>query len=397
MNILILSPYLPSEFSGHAGAQLIFRNIISISKKHNITLACFINSGENKDIIHLEDAGINVYPILYFRAQKSLKNKIYSLFQNLESIFNFLKGHEPFFFAKYNKKVMKNLVKKIVYENEFDIVQIEYNIMYHYIDLLGEIPKIINFHDVSTKVYERGRRYKYFSNNRYYKMVKKIEPFITTKVDSVITLSNEDKVYLTSIGCDAEIHVIPPQIKIPESLISFKKKNEICFFGSFSREPNVQAVNILIDKILPQLSNRIKLNIIGLDLPNSLVFKINGNSRINYLGFIEDIDSFISTQMITVSPILIGAGIKMKNLHSLACSTAVLTTPIGAEGINIDEDNGLWISNIISMGGVLNTLLENDELLIKKGQQGKEIVKQFFSENKIISQYESLYSNLIKK
>ena len=48
MNILFISPYLPSETSGHAGAQLIFRNIVSLAKNHQITLAAFIDSGEKK-------------------------------------------------------------------------------------------------------------------------------------------------------------------------------------------------------------------------------------------------------------------------------------------------------------------------------------------------------------
>ena len=54
MKILFLSPYLPSENSGHAGAQLIFRNIISLSRKYNITLVCFVNNNEQDEIHKLE-------------------------------------------------------------------------------------------------------------------------------------------------------------------------------------------------------------------------------------------------------------------------------------------------------------------------------------------------------
>ena len=71
MNILFISPYLPSETSGHAGAQLIFRNIVSLAKNHQITLAAFIDSGENDMIKPLINYGINVHTIFYPRNQKS--------------------------------------------------------------------------------------------------------------------------------------------------------------------------------------------------------------------------------------------------------------------------------------------------------------------------------------
>ena len=111
MKILILSPYLPSENSGHAGAQLIFRNIISLATKYKITLVCFVNDFEKSEIHKLEKSGICVHPLLYLRNQKKIKNKIYSLIQNLESIVHFSKLKEPFFFAKYKKVRMKNLIK----------------------------------------------------------------------------------------------------------------------------------------------------------------------------------------------------------------------------------------------------------------------------------------------
>ncbi len=397
MKILFLSPYLPSENSGHAGAQLIFRNIISLSKKHNITLACFINSGEENELSKLEKSGVCIHSLLYLRNQKSLKNRIYSYIQNIESIIYFFKFKEPFFFAKYKKKKMVSLINKLLKDNSFDIVQFEYNVMYHYTDVLKNVPKVINFHDISTKVYERASNYGNLIDRFYYKMTKKLEPSIGNKFEYVITLSKEDKIYLTKLGCSANIQIIPPQVNVPEINMGYKKINEIFFIGSFNREPNIQAVEILIDKICPQLSTNIKLNIVGKNLPYKIISKIKNNSSISYLGFINDIDNFISSQMLIVSPILIGAGIKMKNLHSLACRTAVLTTEVGAEGININSDNGIWISDIFSMASKINTLLKDTDLVIEKGKLGREAVKKEFSESKIISKYESMYSNLIKK
>jgi len=398
VNLLFMTPYLPSENSGHAGAQLIYRNIVSLARNHNITLASFIDSNEQEEKELLEEKDIRVHTISYPRNQLSVKGQVASGIRNIAPIVSYLTGHEPFFFAKYKKKKMATLISKLIHENTFDIAQVEYNVMYHYIAQIENIPKLIIFHDISTKVYERGINQGNATNIRSFEIAKKLEPIIANQFQAVVTLSKEDRSYLLDLGCKTKIHVIPPQIKIPQLIDIIKKTNEVCFIGSYSREPNIQAVNILVDEIFPKLNNEIRLNVIGKGLSKDIVTKIKGNNRINYLGFIDDIDSFLATQMLMIAPIRIGAGLKMKIPHALVCSTPVITTDVGAEGIDINENNGMWVTtNIIDMIKLINKLLSQNDLLIEKGQLGRDAVIELFSEEKIISQFESLYSDLLNK
>ena len=104
MNILFITPYLPSENSGHAGSQLIYRNIVSLVRNHNITLASFIDSNEQDEKERLEQKGIRVHTISYPRNQLSVKGKVSSGFRSVGPFIDYMLGNEPFFFAKYNKK-----------------------------------------------------------------------------------------------------------------------------------------------------------------------------------------------------------------------------------------------------------------------------------------------------
>ena len=393
-----MTPYLPSENSGHDGAQLIYRNIVALARNHNITLASFIDSNEQEEKELLEEKDIRVHTISYPRNQLSVKGQVASGIRNIAPIVSYLTGHEPFIFAKYKKKKMAELISKLIHENTFDIAQVEYNVMYHYIDQIEKIPKLIIFHDISTKVYEMGMNNSDTTNRRSFEMAMKLEPIIANQFQAVVTLSKEDRSYLFNLGCKTKIHVIPPQIKIPQLIDIIKKTNEVCFVGSYNRDPNIQAVNILVDEIFPQINNETILNIVGMGLSKDIVTKIKGNNRINYLGFIDDIDSFLATQMLMIAPIRIGAGIKMKIPHALVCRTPVITTDVGAEGIDINENNGMWVTNDISdMIKLINKLLPQNDLLIEMGQLGRNAVIELFSEEKIISQFESLYSELLNK
>ena len=396
MKILFITPYLPSETSGHAGAQLIFRNIISLAKIHEITLASFIDSDESSMITDLLNQGIDVHTIPYPRNQKSIIGKMSSGIRNSVAMFNYLKGKEPFFFAKYKRKNMENLISTLVNENRFDLVQVEYNVMHHYTRQIGHIPRVIVFHDISTKVHERGMVNGDSNHKKSLEIVKRLEPEIGNKFDTVITLTEEDKLYLANLGCETKIQVIPPQINVPNIDKIAKTPNSICFVGSYNREPNIQAVEILINEVFPKISCSVSLNIVGKGLGRKIIQTIHNLEGVNYLGFVDDIDSFIASQMLMVAPIHIGAGLKMKIPHALAFGTAVITTPVGAEGINIDEINGLWeAANVSEMTRLIDELLPQSELLIERGLKGKGAVEELFSEKKIISQFESLYSDLV--
>ena len=395
MKILFITPYLPSETSGHAGAQLISRNISMLAKNHEITLASFIDSDESSMTTDLISKGIDVHTILYPRNQKSMIGKISSGIRNSVAMFNYLKGKEPFFFAKYKRKNMENLISKLVNENRFDLVQVEYNVMHHYKKQIKNIPSVIVFHDISTKVHERGMINGDSTHKKSFEIAKRLEPEIGDKFDTVITLTEEDKLYLANLGCETKIHVIPPQINVPNIDKIAKTPNSICFVGSYNREPNIQAVEILINEVFPKISCSVSLNIVGKGLGRKIIQTIHNLEGVNYLGFVDDIDSFIASQMLMVAPIHMGAGLKMKITHSLACGTPVLTTPIGAEGINIGSENGLWIEESLeALSKKCLELMKNGQELEKAGLRGKEAVNRLFSPPRVTTKLNALYLSL---
>jgi glycosyltransferase involved in cell wall biosynthesis len=398
MKLLFITPYLPSEKSGHAGAKLIYQNIISLSKLHQVSLATFIDSNEEKMLSVLANNGIDVHPVNYPRNQKSILGKLVSGFRNIVPALSYLMGKEPFFFAKYNKKRMRSLISQLLSNNNFDLIQVEYNVMHHYSDLFVNIPSVLVFHDISTKLYERGKNLGIKTDRRLYNIAKKIEVGIANKFDSIVTLTKEDKLYLISLGYKREIFVIPPQINVVSNIDVSKKPNTICFIGSYNRQPNVRAVEVLINDIYNNIDFPVELNIVGKSLPKYLQKEIRNTEGINYLGFIDEIDEFIKTQMLMVAPIQLGAGLKMKIPHSLANGTPVITTPIGAEGIDIGSENGLWVCDGIEMIIIkINSLLGRQPILIGRGKAGQNAVKKLFSEEVVLSRFNQLFSQLIKK
>lgn len=404
MKILFISPYFPSEYSGHAGAQTIFRNIKMLAYQHTISVATFINPEEKANIKELEELGIIVIPVLFERNRKGLCGMMKGLIKNFFPLIKSILGMDLFFIAKYNRREMKQAVI-IAFENfKPDLVQIEYNVMHHYARFFPNIPKILFQHDISTKVYLRGTMNATYGGGRrkyarLYKIAQKLESGWMKKFDQIITVTEEDKQFCISNWKDLPaIEVIPPQVHVNDFKVG-KDRSKICFIGSFNREPNLQALEILLDEIIPRIKNNnpeIVLKIAGKYLPEKLIAKIDSIDGVSYHGFVKDIDAFVASTNLFVAPIFIGAGLKMKLTHSLACGTPVLTTPIGAEGINISSENGLWIEKSPkAISEKCLELMKNEPELEKAGFRGQEAVNRIFSPERIKTKLNALYRTLI--
>ncbi|MDP6571051.1 MAG: glycosyltransferase family 4 protein, partial [Candidatus Marinimicrobia bacterium] len=235
-------------------------------------------------------------------------------------------------------------------------------------------------------------------NNNNYKIANHFEGKWMKKCDSVVVLTEEDKQYCQQNWNDLPpITVIPPQISVnqpPRKEIN----NHICFIGSFNREPNNQAVDLLLEDIFPKLKHDIpgiNLVIAGKFLSPGRVEKVKHLEGVIYSGYVQDIDKLLCAATLMIAPILIGAGLKMKITHALACGTPVLTTPVGAEGIPLNSDEGLYIENYD--GNFIKRAVElllNQEELKSSGLKGQKQVQRIFSPEAIGEKFDNLYHHL---
>lgn len=387
---------------GHAGAQTIFRNLSTLSSKQvKIKLICFINQSERLLVNDLVRHGIDVQYIVFNRNKKKIFPKDW--IKILKALIRAVTRLEPIYVAKYYNSNMKALIGKNIKDFHPDVIQFEYNMMNAYSNLTGDIPLVISEHDVSTKLFERIYResktvwaklknwYRFIFWNWY-------EPRMLKKFNSVLTVTKEDLDYALNWEGMPPLHAIPPPVSVKISEPSNKISNQLCFVGSFNRKPNIQTANILLNKVFPRLkeqNSKLTLRIAGKHLPNTLIDRCNSIKDLFYDGFVDDIDEYIASSQLFVAPIYIGAGLKMKVTHSLACGTPVITTTVGSEGIPFSEKEGLWVIDELSDFIDQCSILINDQTRLNQvGEIGREKVVDYFSCDRISDQLLEIYTNL---
>ncbi len=123
-----------------------------------------------------------------------------------------------------------------------------------------------------------------------------------------------------------ERHKLPPEHKL------------LLFFATLSYKPNYDAVAFIKDEIYPRLQQQIgetfSILICGKNLPAELAQGISALKNCHYLGFVEDIETYIDGVDVMINPILSGGGVKTKAIDTLGRGQTVISTVTGAEGID---------------------------------------------------------------
>ena len=119
------------------------------------------------------------------------------------------------------------------------------------------------------------------------------------------------------------------------------------FVGSLSYEPNDDALCYFIGTVLPRIVMRCPsahLQVVGRHASMRLR-SLAANSRVELLGFVEDVGAHLKSAAISVAPIRVGGGTRLKILESLAAMKPVVSTSLGAEGLGLMDREEIRIAD----------------------------------------------------
>jgi hypothetical protein len=153
----------------------------------------------------------------------------------------------------------------------------------------------------------------------------------------------------------------------------------LLYLGSFDIRKR-QGIVKFVRGVFPELRRRFPSVRLVLGGKGSEAFDAPAEG-ISGLGFVEDEAAFLRQGLVVVNPQEAGSGIKLKSLHALADGKALLTTPVGAQGIpgraGLDY---LLAPRVEEMGDVLAPYLEAPELLIEVAGDGRAAAASACSE-----------------
>lgn len=179
-------------------------------------------------------------------------------------------------------------------------------------------------------------------------------------------------------------------------LPDFAERQRFMFVGNFRHPPNYDAVLWLKTAIWPLIRKRLphaELKIYGAYTPQKVQQLHAKKEGFLVKGRTESLGSTLRSHRILLSPLRFGAGLKGKILDAMQNGTPVVTTSIGAEGINGDLPFNGKIEDVPDGIAKASVELYRDEGLWQKAQlKGHKILKDRFDK----SQFDTLFINKLR-
>ena len=297
------------------------------------------------------------------------------------------KGIEVIYKSSYMQNIDEWLKNNLKYFN-FVFLQ-RPNIALKYIDFIKEYfyGKILYFaHDLA---YNRlFREYKITGKEEFLKdskFWKKNEMEIINKSDVCYVVGNYEEELLKKKFKNKPIRNIP--IYIYEKFLSnvekdFSRRKDLIFVGNFKHRPNIDAILWFYREIYPYIIKKypnIILHIVGSPIFKEI--KEIESTNIKLYGFLDDKDLKFLYQKcrIAIAPLRFGAGVKGKIIEAAYNQIPMITTSIGAEGLDKSIGSFLVEDDALKMSKLICSIYNNYNKLKEISDSGIKLIKKYYT------------------
>jgi len=185
-----------------------------------------------------------------------------------------------------------------------------------------------------------------FGHRRFAGSALQFERQWLPEFDDILTTSRSDAALVQGIVPDVRVSVYPnalPYVALPPRA----ERQEVVFSGNLEYPPNIRAVQFFHDKIWPALQSRwpeLRWKILGKN-PGPLRGLAALDPRIEFTGFVQDAVAALAQSQVAIVPVLAGSGTRIKILEAWAARTPVVSTTIGAEGLECGDREHLLLAD----------------------------------------------------
>lgn len=316
----------------------------------------------------------------------------------------------------YSPQVQEAVVKQLSKRN-YDILQVQQLYMVQYIPVKMEKPGVLDVDNLWSKLVARqaGLARQRFTHRLQTSLdLRKIPGYEKRSLQrfaGLLAISPQDEGIIQQLAPQAQTAVVQNGVDCEFFTPTFCNgwresagQNEpnrggpmILFTGTMAYEPNVDAVAYFAHEIFPLVRQnypRAIFRIVGRD-PLPAVQALAEDPQIQVEGFVEDIRPYLAGCDVFVVPLRAGAGTRLKILEAMAMSKGIVTTSLGAEGLNVQDDENLLVADSpADFAGAVTHLIDNPDQARRLGENGRRLVAEEYDWKAIAARLDRLYENL---
>lgn len=389
---------VPPDTGGRIRTYNLLREL---TRAHHITFFSFHDINEDAPHQQLTDMFENVVSVpLTLPTPKSARESL----DYLRSLFT----SQPYSVYKFCRPRVRHELTKVIAEWSVDILICDFLLPAPIIPWDCKIPKVIFAHNVEAMIWKR--HYEVAQNPlwkmaswREWKSMERIEREYQRRADHVIAVSDADRdvfaqwlppdrLSVISTGVDIGYFRPSGEQPIPDSLI---------FTGSMDWLPNEDSMTHFLENILPLVRAQVPtvtVQIVGRRPSRKLQSLVSRQSGVTLTGRVEDVRPYLARAALSIVPLRIGGGTRLKIFEAMAMAKPVVSTALGAEGLPVQ--NGL---NILLGDGPADfaasvvDLLKNPSKAHAIGVSARRLVEENFAWPRVAAQFSEIMQRVLEQ
>jgi sugar transferase (PEP-CTERM/EpsH1 system associated) len=304
----------------------------------------------------------------------------------------------PVAVVRWRSHAMRREIEKLESKHGYDAIVC---------DFLFPAPNIPNLskailfqHNVEAQIWRRHASHASNAAKRIYfqiqaRRMEAYEGSVCRRVKRIIAVSKADAdlmqqqykikgVQAVDTGVDTDFFRPPEQPVEP--------KADLVFLGSMDWMPNIDGVQWFVRDILPLIHSRrpdTRVAIVGRK-PSPEILALAGD-RIHVTGTVPDVRPWLWGSKASIVPLRIGGGTRLKIYESMAAHVPVVSTTVGAEGLEVHDGRDIAIADTpVDFARRCTDLLDSEATRQAMSDDAAEMVRTRYSWESVTSQFEGL-------
>ena len=306
--------------------------------------------------------------------------------------------------SRFYNKTFEQELRTLLQTDTFDVIQLEGTFVGPYLPVVQAYHKgilALRMHNVEFEIWERlATNEKNFIKKAYLKRLAKqlrtYEGNLIKKVDVIATVTDDDAYKFKELHPEGNYITIPAGIDLNEWTYSpMSSHNEWYHIGSMEWHGNVDAVDWFLKNVHALLVDKFQnyqLNLAGKSI-NASEYEAFPNVKIN--PDVPKAYDFVAECDVCAVPLRSGSGIRLKILEAMAAGKLVISTTIGAQGIDYIDGEHLLIADKPSDFVAIYEKLQNGELDVERiTANARQLIENSYSTEALASKQLAYYINL---
>lgn len=398
MRILLLTQVIP--YPPDSGPKVKTYHVLRYlaERGHSVTLVSYLRDGDGVSIEGLRPYCSAIHPVPLRRS------RIYDLFSYLRSWRTGL----PFLVTRDEIRQMKETVSGLVRDERFDIIQADQLTMGQFALLSNQSRRVLDAHNAVWTIVDRSARgarpplRPILAEEA--RRLKFYEGELCRQMDAVLAVSQVDRNALVEAGAPQDhINVIPISISCSalRPVQGAAASREILIVSTLFYPPNADGVRWFLREVFPRVQEQVRsarLTIVGPRPPRDILqYATREPAQIDVTGYVPDLAPHFERAALMVVPVRAGSGMRVRILESLARGMPVVTTTLGAEGIDIVPGEHLLIADEPQeFAEATIRLLQDPALRCALARNGRHLIETKYDRNVVLPRLQSVYESLVR-